>query len=148
MKTVSPTANIKMTYVTSDWNKYIAEYHAEAHKWVLADVPRQVSVFEDKRLANDRSIIAPYSIVFLVSCRRWIILKALTLWSLGHILYLSCQVIKHEGYDHIFVKHHKYASIRLTSLFSERLPKYMVRVVAYSHANQRLRVKSGEFQFY
>lgn len=54
MKTVSPTANIKMTYVTSDWNKYVAEYHAEAHKWVLADVPRQVSVFEDKKLANAR----------------------------------------------------------------------------------------------
>lgn len=44
----------------------------------------------------------------------------------------------------IFVKRHKYASVRLTSLFSKRLPKYIVTVVAYSHANQRLRVKSGD----
>lgn len=40
------------SFYTSDWNKYVAEYHAEAHKWVLADVPRQVSVFEDKKLTN------------------------------------------------------------------------------------------------
>lgn len=44
----------------------------------------------------------------------------------------------------IFVKRHKYASVRLTSLFSKRLPKYIVTVVAYSQANQRLRVKSGD----
>lgn len=40
------------SFYTSDWNKYVAEYHAEVHKWVLADVPRQVSVFEDKKLTN------------------------------------------------------------------------------------------------
>lgn len=128
---------------------YVTIWQVSGKRWEFVVTAGYRSKIQSKGFLEQitlslNDIIAPYSIVFLVSCSRWIILKALTSWSLGHILYLSYQVIKHEGYDHIFVKHHKYASIRLTSLFSKRLPKYIMRVVAYSHANQRLRVKSGD----
>ena len=58
MKAVSLTTNNKTHNIRPGWNKYVAEYRAEAceatKSWTMAGRPRQGSVFEYKKLTNAR----------------------------------------------------------------------------------------------